>query len=190
MDILEREIEKRGQVLDGNVLKVGSFLNQQMDVALVMQMGEEIYKHYIDKGVNKVLTVEASGIAVAFAAASYFKCDMVFAKKSKTANVSGEIYSANCHSYTHNTDNTLIVPKEYLGKGDRIVVVDDFLACGNAFFALEEIAKQAGAEIIGFSAAVEKGFQGGGDALRDKGYDVFSLAIVESMGNGKIVFRK
>ena len=190
MELLEREIVKRGVVLPGNVLKVGSFLNQRMDVALVTKMGEEIFNHYINKGVTKVLTVEASGIAIAFAAASAFKCDMVFAKKSKTTNVSGSLYSANCHSYTHNTDNLLTVPTEYIEKGDKVLIVDDFLACGNAFFALEEIVKQSGAEIVGFSAAIEKGFQGGGDKLRERGYDVFSLAIVDNMENGKITFRK
>lgn len=190
MELLEREIVKRGQVLPGNILKVGNFLNQKMDVALVGKMGEEIRKHYINKGVNKVLTVEASGIAIAFAAAQAFGVDMVFAKKNKTANVSGELYSAICHSYTHGTDNTLTIPTDYLKKGDKVVIVDDFLACGNAFFALKDIVNQSGAEIVGFSAAIEKGFQGGGDKLREEGYDVFSLAIVESMEDGKITFRK
>ena len=190
MDILEREIVKRGEVLPGNVLKVGSFLNQQIDVALSAEMGAEIYKHYIDKGVTKILTVEASGIALAFAVAQAFKCDMVFAKKSLTKNVSGETYTANCHSYTHDTDNTLSVPKEYLSVTDKVLIVDDFLACGNAFIALKSIAEQAGAKIVGFASAVEKGFQGGGDCLRNNGYDVYSLAIVDSMDGGKITFRK
>ena len=187
MELLEREIEKYGQVLPGNVLKVGSFLNQQINVPLNLKMGEEINKHYIDKGITKVLTVEASGIALAFSAAQAIGCDMAFVKKSKTSNVSGETYSANCHSFTHNTDNVLSLPKEYLNKNDKVLIVDDFLACGNAF---KSIAEQAGAEIVGFSAAVEKGFQGGGDALRKDGYDVFSLAIIDSMENGKLVFRK
>lgn len=190
MELLEREIVKRGVVLPGDVLKVGSFLNQRMDVALVSEMGKEIFNHYKSKGVTKVLTVEASGIAIAFAAAIEFGVDMIFAKKSKTANVSGELYKANCHSYTHNNDNTLTVPTEYISKEDKILIVDDFLACGNAFYALKDIVKQSGAEIVGFSAAIEKGFQGGGDKLREEGYDVFSLAIVESMEDGKITFRK
>ena len=190
MELLERAIEEYGQVLPGNVFKVGSFLNQQINVKLNAAMGEEIHNHYIDKGVTKVLTVEASGIALAIAAAQAFKCDMVFVKKAKTSNVSGETYSANCHSYTHNTDNLLTLPKEYLNKNDKVLIVDDFLANGNAFTALKSIVAQAGAEIVGFSAAIEKGFQGGGDALRKEGYDVFSLAIIDAMENGKIVFRR
>lgn len=190
MELLEREIEKYGQVLPGDILKVGSFLNQQINVALNLEMGKEIYKHYYNKGVNKVLTVEASGIALALSAAQAFKCNMAFAKKSKTSNVSGETYSANCHSYTHNNDNVLTLPKDYLGKNDKVLIVDDFLATGNAFYALKSIAEQSGAEIIGFAAAIEKGFQDGGDALRKEGYDVFSLAIIDSMEDGKIVFRK
>ena len=190
MEFLEREISLRGQVLAGDILKVGSFLNQQIDVSLINKIADEIYKHYINKGVTKVLTVEASGIAIAFAVANLFKCNMVFAKKTKTSNVSGEIYSAKSHSYTHGTDNTLIVPKEYISKDDKVLIVDDFLASGNVYTALKEIVNQAGAEIVGFSTAIEKGYQGGGDALRKDGYDVFSVAIVEEMGNGKIVFRK
>ena len=115
---------------------------------------------------------------------------MVFAKKSKTSNVSGETYSANCHSYTHNTDNVLSVPKDYLSPSDKVLIVDDFLANGNAFLALKSIVEQSGATIVGFAASVEKGFQGGGDTLRGKGYDVFSLAIVDSMEGGKITFRR
>ena len=190
MELLERAIEKYGQVLSGDVLKVGSFLNQQINVSLNQKMGEEINKHYINKGITKVLTVEASGIALAFSVAQAIGCDMVFAKKAKTSNVSGETYSANCHSYTHNTDNVLSVPKEYIDKNDKVLITDDFLANGNAFNALKSIVEQAGAEIIGFAAAIEKGFQGGGDALRKDGFDVFSLAIIDSMDNGKIVFRK
>ena len=190
MELLEREIEKYGQVLPGNVLKVGSFLNQNINVSLNLKMGEEICNHYIDKGITKVLTVEASGLTIAFAAAQAIGCDMAFVKKSKTSNVSGETYSANCHSYTHNTDNLLTLPKEYLSKNDKVLIVDDFLANGNAFTALKSIVEQSGAKIVGFSAAIEKGFQGGGDALRREGYDVFSLAIIDSMENGKLVFRK
>ena len=190
MELLERAIIEKGEVLPGNVLKVGAFLNNQIDVKFLYTLGEEIYNHYKDKGVNKILTVEASGIAMACLTAMRFDCNVVFAKKNKTANVKGDVYSAECYSYTHNKTNTLIVPKDFLGKDDKVLIIDDFLANGGAMNALLELVDKAGATIVGLSAFIEKGFQKGGDKLREQGYDVFSLAIIDDMEDGKIVFRK
>lgn len=189
MELLEKAILERGKVLPGNVLKVGCFLNNQLDVSLLAQMAKDIYEHFKGKGVNKVLTVEASGIALAVLVAEKFNCNAVFAKKSKTNNVDGELLSAECYSYTHKVMNNLIVPKEFLGKGDKVLLIDDFLANGQALFALKEITKKSGAELVGASTAIEKGFQGGGDKLREMGVDLYSLAIIDEMENGKIVFR-
>lgn len=190
MELLEKAITEKGKVLPGNVLKVGAILNNRMDVKLLSALAEDIAAHFGDKGVTDVLTVEASGIALAVLVAEKLGVDALFAKKSKTANVEGEVYSAECYSYTHKKSNTLIVPAEYLEKDAKVLIVDDFLANGEALNALIDIVKQAGAETVGCAVAVEKGFQGGGDKLRAAGMDVYSLAIVESMENGKVVFRR
>lgn len=190
MEILERAILEKGKVLDGGVLKVGSFLNNQISADLLAAVGKDIYEKFKDCGVNKILTVEASGIAVACITAQFFNCDTVFAKKSKTANLDGELFSANCFSFTHKTENVLVVPKEYLGAGDVVLIVDDFLAHGEAVNALINIVGQAGAALAGVSVAIEKGFQGGGDALRAKGIKLYSLAVIDGMEGGKIVFRR
>ena len=190
MELLEKAITEKGKVLPGNVLKVGAILNNRMDVKLLSALAEDIAAHFGDKGVTDVLTVEASGIALAVLVAEKLGVDALFAKKSKTANVEGEVYSAECYSYTHKKSNTLIVPAEYLEKDAKVLIVDDFLANGEALNALIDIGKQAGAETVGCAVAVEKGFQGGGDKLRAAGMDVYSLAIVESMENGKVVFRR
>ncbi|MBQ9485647.1 MAG: xanthine phosphoribosyltransferase [Clostridia bacterium] len=189
MELLERAIVEKGKVLKGGVLKVGSFLNNQIDVNLISAMGKDIYEKFKDCGVNKILTVEASGIAIACFTAQFFNCNAVFAKKSKTANVDGAVLSAGCFSFTHKTQYNLIVPKEYLGKGDKVLIIDDFLANGEAINALIKIVKHSGAELVGAAVAIEKGFQGGGDALRKKGVNLYSLAIIDSMEEGKIVFR-
>ena len=190
MELLERAILERGKVLPGGVLKVGCFLNNQLDVTLLSEMAKDVYSYFKDRGVNKILTVEASGIALAVLVAEQFGCNAVFAKKSKTNNVEGELLSAECYSYTHKVMNNLIVPKEFLGKGDKVLLIDDFLANGQALFALKEITEKSGAELVGASTAIEKGFQGGGDKLREIGVDLYSLAIIDQMENGKIVFRK
>ncbi len=190
MELLERAIEQKGKVLPGNVLKVGSFLNNQIDVRLSVEMGKAIHAHFANCGVNKILTVEASGIGLACITAQFFDCDVVFAKKSKTANVEGEVYTAGCYSYTHKVMNTLMVPKEYLSAGDNVLVVDDFLAVGGAVNACRELISQAGAKLAGVAIAIEKGFQEAGDKLRAEGVNLLSLAIVDSMEDGKIVFRK
>ncbi len=190
MELLERAISEKGTVLPGNVLKVGSIINNQIDISLMCAMADEACSRFKDKGVTKVLTVEASGIAFAVLIAERLKVDAVFAKKSKTSNVEGEVYSARCYSYTHKKENTLIIPKEYLGSADTVLIADDFLANGEAVSALLDMANRAGARVVGAAIAVEKGFQGGGDRLRAKGLEVFSLAVIDSMDGGKIVFRK
>lgn len=190
MQLLEERILKDGKVFPGNVLKVDSFLNHQLDVALLKKLGEEIYRLFDDCGVTKILTIEASGIAIAILTAQFFNCSVLFAKKSKTSNLSSDVYSTFVKSYTHNTTYKVQVSKEYLLPGDRVLIIDDFLANGEAMRGLIDLIGQAGASLVGCVAAVEKGFQGGGDALRAEGIRVESLAIVESMDNGKIVFRK
>ena len=190
MKKLEQEIINRGKVLPGNILKVGSFLNQQMDVKLLSDMAKDVYERFADKGVSKILTVEASGIALAVLIAEKFGVDAVFAKKSKTANVEGGVYSAECYSFTHKKNNILILPCEYLTKADKVLIADDFLANGEAIRALRSIITQSGATLVGAAIGIEKGFQGGGDALRDEGVDVYSLAIVEKMDGEMIKFRK
>lgn len=189
MESLKHAITVKGKVLPGDVLKVGSFLNQQIDVRLVSDMAEDIYLHFKNCGVTKVLTVESSGIALACLTARFFDCKAVFAKKSKTSNVDGETLSAECYSYTHSTKNTLLVPREYVARDDRVLFVDDFLANGEALRAAKKIVSDAGATFVGAAIAIEKGFQHGGDRLRQEGVDVYSLAIVDSMKPGEIVFR-
>ena len=190
MELLERAIIEKGKVLPGGVLKVGSFLNNQLDIKLLSAMADDIYDKFKGEGVNKILTVEASGIAIAVLVAQKFNCNAVFAKKSKTANVDGELYSAKCFSFTHKNENTLIVPKEFLGKDDKVLIIDDFLAHGEAVNALTDIVGQAGATLVGVAIAIEKGFQGGGDGLRKNGVNLYSLAVIDSMDNGEIVFRR
>lgn len=188
---LEEKILKEGTVLPGNVLKVGSFLNQQLDVDFLMQMGTEIGCLYENEGVTKILTIESSGIAVAVCAGAAMHLPVVFAKKNKSANVAGGVYSTVVHSYTHNTDYNIVVSDEYIGNDDKILIVDDFLANGKALRGLIDITGQAGATLAGCVCAIEKGFQRGGDELRREGIRVDSLAIVESMSaDGTIEFRK
>ena len=189
MKALEEKIIKEGKVLPGNILKVGSFLNQQLDVDFLSEIGEEIKNIYKDCNVTKILTIEASGIALAVAAGMIMHVPAVFAKKGKSANVSGDVYKTIVHSYTHNSDYNVIVPKEYLSEKDCVVIVDDFLANGKALEGLIDIVNQSGARLAGCTCAVEKGFQGGGDALREKGIRVESLAVVEEMSESAIRFR-
>ncbi len=190
MVALEEKILREGTVLEGNILKVGSFLNQQLDVDFLVEMGKEIDRIYKNDGVTKLLTVEASGIAIAVAAGVAMHLPVVFAKKNKSANVSGEVLSSVVHSYTHNTDYTIVVSKDYIKPDDRVVIVDDFLANGKALEGLIDIINQAGATLVGATCAIEKGFQGGGDKLREKGIRVESLAIVEEMSPETIKFRR
>ena len=187
---LEQKILREGTVLEGHVLKVGSFLNQQLDVDFLVEMGKEVDRIYKNDGVTKLLTVESSGIAVAVAVGTVMHLPVVFAKKNKTSNVSGEVYTANVHSYTHNTDYNIVVSKEYLSENDRVVIIDDFLANGKAIEGLIEIVNQSGATLIGATCAIEKGFQGGGDRLREKGVRLESLAVIDEMSPEHIEFRK
>lgn len=186
---MEEKILAEGTVLPGGILKVGNFLNQQIDTDFLRAMGEEIAELFAGCGVTKILTVEASGIAIAAAAGLAMNVPLVFAKKHKTSNVDGSIYSTVVHSFTHNTDYNVVVSRDYLRAGEKVLLVDDFLAAGNAFKGLIDLCRQAGAEVVGACAAIEKGFQGGGDELRAMGVRVESLAIVDSMDDG-IVFRR
>ena len=189
MKKLEEKILKEGRVLSGNILKVTSFLNHRLDVDFLMEMGEEIARLFENEKIDKILTVETSGIAIAMAAAASMHLPVVFAKKHKSHNISGDVYKTSVHSYTHGVDYTIVVNQEYLTKGERILIVDDFLANGKALEGLIDIAAQAEAEVVGCSCAIEKGFQKGGDKLRAKGIRVESLAIVESMSDDSLTFR-
>ena len=189
MKALEQKIIKEGTVLPGNILKVGSFLNHQIDVDFTMEMGKEIAELFKDDGVTKILTIETSGIAIAVGAGAALHVPVVFAKKHKSSNVSGEVYKTVVHSYTHGTDYNVVVEKDYLNSEDKILIVDDFLANGKALKGLIDIVNQAGAALAGASCAIEKGFQHGGDELRADGIKVESLAIIDSMESGTVVFR-
>ena len=190
MKELERRILTDGKVLPGNILKVGTFLNHRIDPDLVMSMAEEVKRLYEGEKITKVLTVEASGIAFAFAVGAVLHVPVVFAKKHSTSNVDTGVYSALVHSYTHNTDYNIIVGEEHLSSEDRVLLVDDFLAVGNALNGLIEIVTNAGASVAGCAIAIEKGFQHGGDTLREKGIRVESLALIDSMDSEKgIVYR-
>lgn len=190
MQLLEERIRLDGQVLPGGVLKVGSFLNQQIDCSLLRAMAREVAALYADCNVNKILTVEASGIAIAAAVALEMGIPMVFAKKHKTSNVDGQVYSTLVHSFTHGNDYNMVVSRDYLTETDRVLLVDDFLANGAALHGLVELVNQAGASLCGAAIAIEKRFQGGGDELRANGVRVESLAIIESMDDDSLVFGK
>ena len=189
MKALEEKILREGKVLPGNVLKVGSFLNQQMDSDFIMEIGEEIARLYAGVPVTKVLTVESSGIALAVAAGIALHVPSVFAKKHRSANMPKEVYTASVYSYTHKETYEIAVAKEYIKREDRVLIVDDFLANGNAVHGLMRILEEAGAELVGCAFAIEKGFQGAGDKLRSQGIRVDSLAIVDSMMDESVCFR-
>lgn len=190
MKKLEEKILKEGQVVSDSILKVGSFLNQQLDTKFLFEMGEEIYRLFKDSNITKIFTIEASGIAIALAAAYHFDVPVVFAKKNKSLNVTDDILSVPVKSFTHNKTYDVIVSREYITKDDTLLIIDDFLAAGNALKGLFELAEKAGAKVAGAAIAIEKGFQGGGDSLREKGIRVESLAIVDKMENGKVYFRR
>lgn len=188
MKLLEDRIIKDGRVLPGNVLKVDSFLNHMIDVPFVCELGKEFHRLFENSGITKILTIEASGIGLACLTAQYFGVPVVFAKKSKTSNISSEVYSTPVESYTHGNTNNVIVSKQYLGTGDRVLIIDDFLATGNALKGLIELCRLAGADVAGCGIAIEKRYQHGGDELRAQNIRVESLARIDSMENGKIVF--
>ena len=192
MNCLEARIAKDGVVKEGNVLKVDSFLNHQMDVELMNEIGKEFYRRFQGKPINKILTIEASGIAIAYAVAQQFGVPVLFAKKSKSINIAGDTYTAEVESFTHKNRNTVVVSKQFLSADDHVLIIDDFLANGCALQGLISIVDQAGGTVEGIGIAIEKGFQVGGRVIRNLGYRLESLAIVDGMNaeTGEITFRK
>ena len=192
MNFLEEKITKDGIVKEGNVLKVDSFLNHQMDIELFNEMGKEWKKRFEGKNINKILTIEASGIGIACIAAQHFDVPVVFAKKSKSINLEGDMYTAEVESFTHKNKNQVIVAKKFLNENDRVLLIDDFLANGCALQGLIQIVQSAGATVEGIGIAIEKGFQSGGRIIRNLGYQLESLAIVDAMDwkTGEITFRQ
>ena len=191
MQLLKDRIRKDGKIKEGNVLKVDSFLNHQMDVKLFQEIGKEFKRRFADEEITKILTIEASGIGIACVAAEVFDVPVVFAKKTQTKNIAGDVYTTKVESFTHGRVYDIIVFKEFLGKGDKVLLIDDFLANGKALEGLAELVTKSGAELVGAGVVIEKGFQVGGDIIRSKGIHLESLAIVESMDEktGEVVFR-
>lgn len=191
MQLLKDRIRKDGKIKEGNVLKVDSFLNHQMDVKLFQEIGKEFKRRFEGEEITKILTIEASGIGIACVAAEVFDVPVVFAKKTQTKNIAGDVYTTKVESFTHGRVYDIIVSREFLGKGDKVLLIDDFLANGKALEGLAELVKKAGAELVGAGVVIEKGFQVGGDIIRSKGIHLESLAIVESMDEktGEVVFR-
>lgn len=189
MKLLENKILSDGELRDGGILKVDSFLNHQIDVELMIEIGKEFARLFADKKVNKILTIEASGIAIACIASQFFgNVPVVFAKKTESLNLSGDVYSTDVHSYTKNKDYTARIDKKYIGKGDNVLIIDDFLANGEAAMGLMRLVKMAGAEVAGVGICIEKAFQRGGDLIRDNGVTLHSLAIVDVKEDGSISF--
>ena len=191
MQLLKDRIRKDGKIKEGNVLKVDSFLNHQMDVKLFQEIGKEFKRRFEGEEITKILTIEASGIGIACVAAEVFDVPVVFAKKTQTKNIAGYVYTTKVESFTHGRVYDIIVSREFLGKGDKVLLIDDFLANGKALEGLAELVKKSGAELVGAGVVIEKGFQVGGDIIRSKGIHLESLAIVESMDEktGEVVFR-
>ena len=188
MQLLEERINKDGIVKEGNVLKVDSFLNHQMDIELYNEIGKEFRRLFPDKSINKILTIEASGIGIACVTAQYFGCPVVFAKKAQSVNIDGEVYSTSIESFTHKRTYNVIVSKKFLSPDDNVLIIDDFLANGAALEGLCDIVEQAGATVVGAAIAIEKAFQPGGAKLRARGLHIESLARIESMSDDSIVF--
>ena len=191
MQLLKDRIRKDGKIKEGNVLKVDSFLNHQMDVKLFQEIGKEFKRRFEGEEITKILTIEASGIGIACVAAEVFDVPVVFAKKTQTKTIAGDVYTTKVESFTHGRVYDIIVSREFLGKGDKVLLIDDFLANGKALEGLAELVKKSGAELVGAGVVIEKGFQVGGDIIRSKGIHLESLAIVESMDEktGEVVFR-
>ena len=192
MNFLEERIMKDGVVKEGNILKVDSFLNHQMDVKLFKQMGEEFKRRFAGKNINKIITIEASGIGIACIVAECFDVPVVFAKKSQSVNIDGDVYSAEVESFTHKCKSQVLISKKFVGPEDHVLIIDDFLANGCALQGLISIVNQAGGTVEGIGIAVEKGFQQGGQIIRNRGYQLESLAIVDGMNaaDGSINFRE
>ena len=192
MKLLEERIRQDGILKEGNVLKVDNFLNHQMDIELFNEMGKEWKKLFADKNINKVLTIEASGIGIACIVAQYFNVPVVFAKKAQSINIDGEVYSTKIESFTHKKVYDVIVSKKYIGPADHVLIIDDFLANGCALQGLIQLVEDAGATVEGIGIAIEKGFQQGGEIIRNKGIKLESLTIVDGMNpeTGEVIFRK
>lgn len=190
MELLKQRILKDGKVRKGNVLKVDSFINHQMDIALLCEIGKEFKRLYEGEKITKILTIEASGIGIACITAQYFQVPVIFAKKTQSKNIDGEVYSQKVESFTHGRVYDVIVSKDFLGPEDRVLLIDDFLANGSALFGLYNLAKDAGADVVGAGIVIEKGFQPGGQMLRDMGLRIDSLAIVDSMTDDSLTFRE
>ena len=192
MQLLEDRIRRDGVIKEGNVLKVDSFLNHQMDIRLFEEIGREFKRRFRDEKITKILTIEASGIGIACVAAQSFQVPVVFAKKTRTKNIAGDVYVSRVESYTHGRIYEIIVSKDFLGKEDRVLLIDDFLANGKALEGLADLVRQAGAELVGAGVVIEKGFQPGGDIIRSQGIRLESLAIVDEMyeKTGEIRFRE
>lgn len=190
MKLLEERIIKDGIVKPGNILKVDSFLNHQIDIKLMNEIGREMKEIFKDRKITKILTIEASGIAIASIAAQYFDVPVLFAKKAKSQNLDGDLYTSVVRSFTYGKDYTITVSKKFINSDDHVLIIDDFLAVGSAMKGLIDVCGQAGATVEGIGIMVEKGFQEGGKYLRDNGYNLHSMAIVESMEDGKIIFRE
>ena len=188
MLLMEERIRRDGRVGPGNILKVDSFLNHQMEPQLYREIGREFYRLFGDCGVTKILTIEASGIGIACVTAQFFDCPALFAKKSRTKNIDGQVFTAQVESFTHGGSYTVMVSRRFLGPGDRVLILDDFLAKGNALLGLIDIVEQSGATLVGCGIAIEKGFQEGGRMLREKGIRLESLAIIEAMDEDGIRF--
>ncbi|WP_313345816.1 xanthine phosphoribosyltransferase [Sedimentibacter sp.] len=189
MEKLKKIIVERGEIKEGNVLKVDSFLNHQLDVEFLNEIGEEIYNLFKSKNITKILTIEVSGIAIATMSALYFKVPVVFAKKSESLNLDKDVYKGKVISYTKNKEYNIMISKKYINENDKLLIIDDFLAEGNAMKALIELAEQAGASVEGIGIVIEKGFQNGGNYLRSMGYNLKCLTTIEEMKDGKITFK-
>ena len=189
LKLLEDKILQEGAILDGNILQVDSFLNHQVDVNLLMAMAEDAKEYFNNVEINKILTVEASGIAIGTVFAQVFDVPLIFAKKNQAENLDGEKYISRVKSYTYKTEYDIAISKKLLNEDDKILIVDDFLAEGNAVYGLINIIEQAGAEVVGIDIAVEKGFQNGGRNLRADGYKLYSQSIIEKFEDGQIIFR-
>ena len=188
MKLLEEKIKSEGKVLDGNILKVDCFLNHQIDVMFLCELGKEFKRLFSDSNITKILTIEASGIGIACLTAQYFGVPVVFAKKSRSSNISASCYSAEVESYTHGTKNTILVSKQYINENDNVLIIDDFLATGNALIGLIGIVESAGAKVAGCGVVIEKSYQNGGEIVRSRGYRVESLAKIKTMSENGIEF--
>lgn len=188
MKLLEDRILQDGKVLPGDILKVDSFLNHQVDPKLFMEMGKDFYERFKDKNITKVLTLEVSGIGIAFAAAYYFGVPMVFAKKIQSLTLQGDLYEAKVRSYTKNIDYMIRVDKRFLSEDDNVLIIDDFLARGEALKGMISLCEQAGAKVAGIGIAIEKSFQGGGKITRDMGYEVYSQAVIKEFDGDRVIF--